>query len=88
MCSEFLTGFSKRKQAKLTEKREKAKERDRLEQQKEKREVSTITTIHYIGRLALARWSTAAFGGSTDGWTAAGTVVELNTPVSHGDRQP
>ena len=40
-CSEFLTGFSKRMQAKLTEKREKAKERDRLEQQKEKREVST-----------------------------------------------
>lgn len=39
-CSEFLTGFSKRKQAKLQEKREKAKERDKLEQAKEKREVS------------------------------------------------
>jgi hypothetical protein len=36
---EYLTGFSKRKQAKLAEKKEKAIERDRLAQQAEKREV-------------------------------------------------
>jgi len=48
-CSEFLTGFSKRKQAKLTEKREKAKERDKLEQAKEKREVSCFRSTFTRG---------------------------------------
>ncbi|KAL7414616.1 hypothetical protein BDY24DRAFT_385850 [Mrakia frigida] len=46
--AEFLTGFSKRKQAKLTEKREKAKERDKLEQAKEKREFRQARKAHAL----------------------------------------
>lgn len=40
--SEFLTGFSKRKQAKIAAKREKAIEREKNERKQEKREVRLL----------------------------------------------